>query len=108
MLPYVTEDALEQGLRELAETGVKKLMIDRYNARGMIINQTIRAYEQWNPTIDLHEIRQLLWKGDQYYDMLDDKISKIWKTETPNANYARDMDWQLSHNENSKRNSRLS
>jgi len=96
ILPSVTETALEQGLRDLAMTGVKKLMTDRYNARGMIINQTIRAYERWNPTIDLQELRQLLWKGDEYYDMLDRKISRIWKTESPNANHARDMDWQLS------------
>jgi len=96
ILPYVTEVALETGLKDLAETGVKKLMTDRYNARGMIINQTLRAYERWNPTIDLRQIRQLLWKGDEYYNMLEDKISKIWKTEAPNANYARDMDWQLT------------
>jgi len=60
MLPYVAENTLEGGLRDLAEAGVKKLMTDRYNARGIIINQTIRAYEHWSPTIDLHEIRQLL------------------------------------------------
>ncbi len=96
MLPYVTEVVLEEGLKDLAETGVKKLMTDRYNARGMIINQTLRAYERWNPTIDLQQIRQLLWKGDEYYNMLEDKISKIWKTEAPNANYARDMDWHLT------------
>jgi len=103
MLPYVTEDTLEDGLRELAEIGVKKLMTDRYNARGMIINQTIRAYERWNPAIDLQEIRQLLWKGGEYFDKLDVKISKIWKVETPNGNYARDMDWQRFHNEASKK-----
>ncbi|MGD0424409.1 MAG: radical SAM protein [Candidatus Bathyarchaeia archaeon] len=97
MLPYVTEVMLEEGLKDLAETGVKKLMTDRYNARGMIINQTLRAYERWNPTIDLQQIRQLLWKGDEYYNMLEDKISKIWKTEAPNVNYARDMDWHLAH-----------
>lgn len=94
MLPFVTEDTLEKGLKDLAETGVKKLMTDRYNARGMIINQTIRAYEHWNPTMHLQEIRQLLWKGEEYYDMLDKKIAKIWKSETPNANHARDLDWQ--------------
>lgn len=97
MLPYVTEDGLEEGLKSLAETGVKKLMTDRYNARGMIISQTLRAYKAWNPTIDPEEIRQLLWHGDDYYELLDDKISEIWRTETPNANHARDTDWQLSH-----------
>ncbi len=108
MLPYVTEDTLEEGLRDLAEAGVKKLMTDRYNARGMIINQTIRAYERWSPTINLQEVRQLLWKGDEYYAGLDDKISKIWRSKTPNAYHARDMDWQASHNQRDKGQSRLS
>jgi len=102
MLPYVTEDALEEGLRDLAKTGVKKLMTDRYNSRGMIINQTIRAYTAWDPTIDLQDIRRLLWKGDEYYDMLDDKISQIWNTKATNAIHERDMDWYLSHKAGSK------
>jgi DNA repair photolyase len=96
MLPYVTEDGLEDGLGDLAATGVRKLMTDRYNARGMIINQTLKAYESWNPAINLQEIRQLLWKGDKYYEMLDEKISHLWKTKTPNANHERDLDWYLS------------
>ena len=47
MLPYVTEDELEDGLGHLADAGVQRLMTDRYNARGMIINQTkgIRVLE---------------------------------------------------------------
>jgi DNA repair photolyase len=96
MLPYVTESELEDGLNRLAEAGVKKLMTDRYNARGMIINQTLRAYEYWNPAIDLQEIRELLWKGDRYYDILDEKISQLWKTRIPDATHERDFDWHLS------------
>jgi len=75
------------------------LMTDRYNARGMIINQTLRAYESWNPAYDVKEIRQLLWKGDEYYDILDEKISHLWKAKIPNANYERDFDWYLSKRE---------
>lgn len=85
MLPYVTEVELEDGLRHLAEAGVKKLMTDRYNARGMIINQTLKAYESWKPTANLEEIRQLLWNGDKYYSLLDAKISDLWKKEAANA-----------------------
>ena len=44
MLPHVTEIHLEDGLRRLSEAGVKRLMSDRYNARGSVINQTLRAY----------------------------------------------------------------
>jgi DNA repair photolyase len=99
MLPYVTEDELEDGFSHLADAGVKRLMTDRYNARGMIINQTLRAYESWNPAYDVKEIRQLLWKGDEYYDILDEKISHLWKAKIPNANYERDFDWYLSKRE---------
>lgn len=83
MLPYVTELELREGLRQLAEAGVKKLMTDRYNARGMIINQTLNAYESWNPTANLQEIRRLLWEGDKYYRLLDAKISDLWAKEVP-------------------------
>jgi len=89
MLPYVTEVGLEEGLRQLAETGVKRLMTDRYNARGMIINQTLKAYESWKPAADVKEIRQLLWKGDEYYRLLDGRISRLWKRAAPNALHER-------------------
>jgi DNA repair photolyase len=85
MLPHVTEDQLEDGLRRLAEAGVKRLMTDRYNARGMIINQTLMAYQSWKPFAILEEVRQLLWKGDEYYRLLDARISRVWKKEAPNA-----------------------
>jgi len=85
MLPYVTELELKEGLRQLAEAGVKKLMTDRYNARGMIINQTLKAYESWKPAANLQEIRRLLWEGDKYYRLLDAKISDLWKKEAPDA-----------------------
>jgi DNA repair photolyase len=85
MLPYVTELELREGLRQLAEVRVKKLMTDRYNARGMIINQTLKAYELWNPATNLQEIRRLLWEGDKYYRLLDAKISDLWKKEAPDA-----------------------
>jgi DNA repair photolyase len=93
MLPYVTEIELEDGLRQLSEAGVKRLMSDRYNARGSVINQTLRAYESWNPTCDLEHIRQLLWAGDEYYHQLDSKISNLWKETAPDATYERDLDW---------------
>jgi len=85
MLPYVTELELKEGLRQLAEAGVKKLMTDRYNARGMIINQTLKAYESRNPTANLQEIRRLLWEGDKYYRLLDAKISDLWAKEAPSG-----------------------
>jgi DNA repair photolyase len=85
MLPHVTELELEDGLRQLAKAGVKRLMTDRYNARGMIINQTLKAYKSWKPSINLEEMRQLLWKGDKYYRSLDAKISSLWKKEAPKA-----------------------
>jgi DNA repair photolyase len=85
MLPYVTEVALEEGLYQLAQTGVKRLMTDRYNARGMIINQTLKAYESWKPAADVKEIRRLLWEGNQYYHHLDAGISRLWKKVAPNA-----------------------
>jgi len=89
MLPHVTEDELEDGLRRLAEAGVKRLMTDRYNARGMIINQTLMAYRSWKPWANLEEVRQLLWKGDEYYRLLDARISRVWKKEAPNAVHER-------------------
>jgi len=95
MLPYVTEIELEEGLRQLAGAGVKRLMSDRYNARGSVINQTLRAYETWNPTRDLEHIRQLLWGGEEYYRQLDAKISDLWKRMAPEATYERDLDWYL-------------
>jgi DNA repair photolyase len=95
MLPYVTEIELEDGLRRLSEGGVKRLMSDRYNARGSIVNQTLRAYESWNPACDLKHIRQLLWGGDEYYRELDVKISDLWKRMAPEATYERDLDWYV-------------
>jgi len=85
ILPYVTEVGLEEGLSKLAMTGVKRLMTDRYNARGMIINQTLRAYESWNPGIDVGEIHQLLWNGDEYYHRVDARISRMWKRMAPDT-----------------------
>jgi len=93
MLPHVTEIDLEDGLRELREAGVKRLMSDRYNARGSVINQTLAAYQTWNPHQDVEEIRKLLWGGDTYYRNLDAKISRMWKEISPNASYERDLDW---------------
>jgi DNA repair photolyase len=101
MLPYVTEIELEDGLRQLSEAGVKRLMSDRYNARGSVITQTLRAYESWNPTCDLEHIRQLLWAGDEYYHQLDGKISDLWKETVPDATYERDLDWYRHKNETS-------
>jgi DNA repair photolyase len=85
ILPYATEDQLEDGLSRLADAGVKRVMTDRYNARGMIINQTLKAYEFWKPSTNLEEIRELLWNGCKYYDKLDARISSIWKKEAPRA-----------------------
>jgi DNA repair photolyase len=85
ILPYATEDQLEDGLSRLADAGVKRVMTDRYNARGMIINQTLKAYEFWKPSTNLEEIRELLWNGYKYYDKLDARISSIWKKEAPSA-----------------------
>lgn len=93
MLPHVTEIGLEEGLRELREAGVKKLMSDRYNARGSVINQTLRAYHCWNPALNPEEIRQLLWGGDEYYHELDAKISDLWRGMAPDGTYERDLDW---------------
>ena len=91
MLPYVTEVELEHGLRKLAEAGVKRLLTDRYNARSMIITQTLKAYESWKPTINLEEVRMLLWNGGEYYHSLDAKISGLWK-ENSNAVHETDLD----------------
>jgi DNA repair photolyase len=87
ILPHVTEEELEQGLRRLAEAGVKRLMTDRYNARGMIMRRTLQAYKQWRPNIDLEEMRKLLWHGDEYYRRLDKKIASMWKDAAPNSAY---------------------
>jgi len=95
ILPYVTETELDDGLRQLKEAGVKKLMSDRYNARGSVVNQTLDAYKSWNPNIDLQHIRELLWAGDEYYRKLDKEISHRWKRLVPNATYERDLDWYL-------------
>jgi hypothetical protein len=93
MLPCVTEVELEEGLGRLVKAGVRKLMTDRYNARGMIINHTLKAYKAWNPHCDAEGIRELLWVGDEYYRQLDAKISDLWKRMIPNATYERDLDW---------------
>jgi len=87
ILPYVTEDGLEQGLRQLADTGVKRLLTDRYNARGMIITQTLQAYKQWKPDLNLKEVRQLLWGGSEYYRKIDQEIHCFWKEVAPNADH---------------------
>jgi len=83
ILPYATEEDLEQGLKEVADAGVKRLMTDRYNARGMIIRQTLQAYTRWRPNIDLEKVRDLLWYGDEYYRQLDEKIADLWKQAAP-------------------------
>jgi DNA repair photolyase len=95
MLPYVSEMELENGLRQLQEAGVERLMSDRYNARSSVVNQTLRAYECWNPACNLEHIRQLLWGGDQYYRELDAKISTLWHRVAPQGTYKRDLDWYL-------------
>jgi DNA repair photolyase len=95
MLPYVTEIKLEEGLRQLKKAGVKKLMSDRYNARGSVVNQTIDAYEAWDHNSDVEHIRQLLWGGNEYYQELDREISRLWKEISPDASYERDLDWYL-------------
>jgi DNA repair photolyase len=84
ILLYVTEEDLELGLERLAEAGVKRLMADRYNARGMIMRQTLQAYARWTPSVNLAKVRDLLWHGDRYYRELDRKIARLWK-ETANS-----------------------
>lgn len=79
ILPYATEEDLEQGLRRVAEAGVKRLMTDRYNARGMIIRQTLQAYRSWRPSIGLQRVQELLWHGDEYYRQLDKRIALLWQ-----------------------------
>jgi DNA repair photolyase len=87
ILPYVTEEGLEDGLQRLAEAGVKRLMTDRYNARGMIMRQTLQAYKRWRPSIDLEEIRELLWHGDEYYRRWDEGIARLWKEAAAGSAY---------------------
>ena len=95
MLPYVTELQLEDGLRRSKHVGVKKLMSDRYNARGSVITQTLTAYQTWKPACDLEQIRKLLWGGDQYYRELDAKIANLWRELAPDGAYERDLDWYI-------------
>jgi DNA repair photolyase len=99
ILPYLTEVELEGGLRQLADAGVKKLMTDRYNARGLIIIQTLEAYTIWDPNCDVEQVRQLLWKEGEYYHLLDEKISHMWKKMVPAGKYERDLDWYLHKKE---------
>ena len=79
ILPYATEENLENGLQSLADAGVKRLMTDRYNARGMIMRRTLQAYKRWRPSIDLGKLQDLLWRADEYYRQLDRKIACLWK-----------------------------
>lgn len=79
ILPFATEEDLELGLQRLADAGVKRLMTDRYNARGMIIQQTLQAYRRWRPDLDPADVRDLLWRGDEYYRQLDERIAHLWK-----------------------------
>jgi hypothetical protein len=83
----VTEEDLELGLERLAEAGVKRLMADRYNARGMIMRQTLQAYERRMPGVNLAEVRDLLWHGDRYYRGLDRKIARLWKETATSSTY---------------------
>jgi DNA repair photolyase len=94
MLPYVTEIGLEDGLRQLSRVGVKHLETDRFNPRGSVITPTLEAYKSWNPNCNLKEIRELLWHGDEYYRTLEAKISNLWRSITPGATYARDLDYE--------------
>jgi DNA repair photolyase len=87
ILPYATEEGLEGGLRRVAESGVKRLMTDRYNARGMIMQRTIDAYRQWRPDIDLGNVRGLLWHGDEYYRQVDERIGRLWKQAALGSTY---------------------
>jgi len=87
ILPYVTEEDLELGLKRLAEAGVKRLMTDRYNARGMIMRQTLQAYARWTPVVNLATVRDLLWHGDRYYRELDRKIARLWKETATRSTY---------------------
>lgn len=79
ILPFATEEDLQQGLQRLAEAGVKRLLTDRYNARGMIMHQTLEAYKRWRPDTDPMKVRDLLWHGDRYYREFDKKIAELWK-----------------------------
>jgi DNA repair photolyase len=87
ILPYVTEEDLELGLERLADAGVKRLMADRYNARGMIMRQTLQAYARWKPGVNLAKVRDLLWHGDRYYRELDRKIARLWKETATSSTY---------------------
>jgi len=88
ILPYATEEELEHGLRRLAEAGVKRLITDRYNARGMIIRRTVQAYRLWKPDIKLEKLRSLLWGRDDYYREVDRRIALVWKQLAAHSHYA--------------------
>jgi len=87
ILPYATEENLESGLQSLADAGVKRLMTDRYNARGMIMRQTLQAYKRWRPSIDLGKLQDLLWCADEYYRELDERIARLWKQMAAGSTY---------------------
>ncbi|MGA2971745.1 MAG: hypothetical protein ABSE39_03860 [Candidatus Bathyarchaeia archaeon] len=78
---------------------MKKLMTDRYNARGLIIAQTLEAYRSWDPNCEVERIRQLLWKENEYYHLLDARISQLWKKMVPAGKYERGLDWYLHKKE---------
>jgi len=87
ILPYATEEDLELGLQRLARAGVKRLMTDRYNARGMIMRQTLEAYRRWRSYIDLAKVQDLLWRGDQYYRELDGRVARLWEKAAPGTTH---------------------
>jgi len=87
ILPYATEEDLELGLQRLAGAGVKRLMTDRYNARGMIMRQTLEAYRRWRSYIDLAKVQDLLWRGDQYYRELDGRVARLWEKAAPGTTH---------------------
>jgi hypothetical protein len=60
-------------------------MTDRYNVRGMISNQTLKAYDSKEAAFNATEIREFLWKGDEYYCTLDARISNMWKKTASNV-----------------------
>jgi len=94
MLPKVTENGLENGLRQVERVGVRHLATDRFNPRGSVITPTLAAYEAWNPNCEFKEIRELLWHGDKYYEELGKKISEYWLGMNPDATYEKDPDYE--------------